>query len=228
MKENKEVEVNMDKLMSRFFKSSIISSIALVALGILLIVQSEATIITISYIVGGFLIALGVIAILKYLRSMSIESSKLDIIYGVVCVVLGVLIITNPEAIASIIPFIIGFIIIINSATKLQYSLELKKEKNELWISTLIVSIIMTLCGVVLIFNPFQGAVFITRMVGIFILIYAILDITSTIIINRNLNIIKEAIEETITEAEVIEEKKEIRKIEKKSKKQKEDEDKNV
>ena len=51
----------MERIMSRFFKSSIISSLALVALGILLIIESEATIITISYVIGGFLIALGVI-----------------------------------------------------------------------------------------------------------------------------------------------------------------------
>ena len=214
----------MERIMSRFFKSSIISSLALVALGILLIIESEATIITISYVIGGFLIALGVIAILKYFHSASrIDDSKLDIIYGVVCVILGVIIITNPQAIASIIPFIIGFIIIVNSATKLQYSLELKKEGNDLWVSTLIVSVIMTLCGVVLIFNPFKGAVFITRMVGIFILIYAVLDIVSTLIIKKNLNIIKEAIEESVTEAEIVEEKKEKRAIEKKNKKKEED-----
>ena len=54
----------MENLMKRFFRSSIISSIILIALGLLLIFQSEATIMMISYVIGGILIAIGVLLIL--------------------------------------------------------------------------------------------------------------------------------------------------------------------
>ena len=198
----------MKKVINKFLKSSIISSVSLIALGILLIFQSEVTIITISYIIGSILIALGVIAAIRFIKHIKdISRSDLDIIYGIVCIILGVVVIENPEAIASGIPFVLGLIIIVNSATKLQYSFELKKEKNDLWLSTLILSIIMVICGIVLIFNPFKGAVLLTRIVGIFILIYSILDLTSTIVINNTFNKIKNSIEESVTEAEVLDEK---------------------
>ena len=221
----------MKEIISKFTKSSIISSFALIALAILLIVQSEATIIAISYIIGGVLIAIGVLAEINYIKNIKEKIADLDIIYGIVCVILGVLIITNPKAIAGVIPFVIGFIIIVNSAIKLQYSLELKKENNELWLSTLILSIIMTICGIVLIFNPFQGAVFLTRIVGIFILIYAVLDLISTFVIRNTFKKIHNAINETvIKEAELIEENTEKEEPkeeteEKKNKKEKEDEE---
>ena len=209
----------MKEIITKFTKSSIISSLFLVALAILLIVQSEATIIAISYVIGGVLIAIGVLAEINYIKNIKEKIADLDVVYGIVCIILGVLIITNPKAIAGVIPFVIGFIIIVNSAIKLQYSIELKRRKNDLWLSTLILSIIMTICGIILIFNPFQGAVFITRIVGIFILIYAVLDLISTFVIRNtfkqihnamNENVIKEAelIEET-TEKEDKEEKKE-------------------
>lgn len=198
----------MKKVINKFLKSSIISSVSLIALGILLIFQSEVTIITISYIIGSILIALGAIAAIRFIKHIKdISRSDLDIIYGIVCIILGVVVIENPEAIASVIPFVLGLIIIVNSATKLQYSFELKKEKNDLWLSTLILSIIMVICGIVLIFNPFKGAVLLTRIVGIFILIYSILDLTSTIVINNTFNKIKNSIEESVTEAEVLDEK---------------------
>ena len=197
----------MKEIISKFTKSSIISSFALIALAILLIVQSEATIITISYIIGGVLIAIGVMAELNYLKNIKEKIADLDIVYGIVCVILGVLVITNTTAIAGVIPFVIGFIIIVNSAIKLQYSIELKKEKNELWLSTLILSIIMTICGIVLVFNPFQGAVFLTRIVGIFILIYAVLDLISTFVIRNTFKKIQKEINKTVVkEAELIEE----------------------
>lgn len=208
----------MNSIINKLFKSSIISSIALIAFGLLLILQSEVTIITISYIIGGLLVALGVIAGISFFKNIKDRNKNdLDIVYGIVCVILGVIVIQNPEAIASIIPFVLGLVIIINSATKLQYSFELYKEKNSLWLSTLVLSIIMIVCGIVLIFNPFKGAVLLTRIVGIFILIYSLLDLISTFVISKTFKKIQNSIEENIKDAEVIEEKT----IEKKESKEK-------
>ena len=110
----------MDKIMTKFFKSSIISSVVLMILGILLMLQSEATIITISYVIGTLLIALVTLAIIKFIRNTSSEiRNDLDIVYGTVTIILGVIVIYNPQAIASIIPIIIGIGIVISSATKL-------------------------------------------------------------------------------------------------------------
>ncbi|MBR3210850.1 MAG: DUF308 domain-containing protein [Bacilli bacterium] len=198
----------MKEIISKFTKSSIISSFALVALAILLITDSEATITGISYIIGAVLIAIGALAEINYLKNIKEKIADLDIIYGIVCVILGVLVITNPLAIEGVIPFVIGFIIVVNSAIKLQYSLELRKENNELWFSTLILSIIMTVCGIVLIFNPFQGRDIVSIIIGIFILIYAILDLISTFVIKNTFKRIQNAISETVAkEQELIENK---------------------
>ena len=205
-------------------KISIISSLILLALGILLIFQSEATIITISYIIGALLIAIGVMAGINYIKNFK-ESNKneLDVVYTLVCVILGIIVIKNPEVIASIIPVVIGVIIVVNSTTKLQYSLELKKTNNELWISTLALSIVMLVCGIVLIFNPFEGAVLLTRIVGIFILVYSILDLISTFIIKNSFDIVKKAMKEDIKEADIVEDNTKKKRIEKKKKEKKED-----
>lgn len=44
------MEEVMEKILNRFYKSSIITSIVLLGLGLLLIYQSEKTIISISYV----------------------------------------------------------------------------------------------------------------------------------------------------------------------------------
>lgn len=197
----------MKEIITKFTKSSIISSLSLIVLAILLIAQSDATIIGISYVIGGVLVAIGALAEINYVKNIKEKVADLDIVYGIVCIILGVLVIKNPKAIASIIPLVIGFVIVINSAIKLQYSLELRKQKNDLWLSTLILSIIMTICGIVLIFNPFQGLVVFTRIVGIFILIYAVLDLISTFVIRNTFKKIQTAISETVAkETELIEE----------------------
>ncbi len=194
--------------MSKLFKTSIFSSIALVILGLLLFFQAETTIISISYIIGAILVAIGVLSGIRFVGGLNNNNqNELDIIYGIVCVVLGILIITNPTAIASAIPIVVGVIIVLNSVVKLHYSLELKESKNELWKSTMIMSVIMTVCGIILIFNPFAGAVFITKLIGALIVIYAVLDIASTIVIKKTVTKIHNAIEEKIVDAEVVEDK---------------------
>ena len=196
----------MSSLMSKFFKSSILSSISLAILGILLIFKAEITVLSISYIIGGLLVALGLLAILKDQKNEK-EKNELDIVYGIVSIVLGIVVISNSETIASIIPFVIGFIILINSATKIQYSLELKKENKSIWKSTLVASLIEFLCGILLIFNPFKSAVFVTKAIGIVILVYSILDIVSTFFIQKTIKSFQNAIEGKMLEATVVEEK---------------------
>lgn len=197
----------MNKIMTSFFKTSIISSVTLMILGILLMLQSEATIITISYIIGTLLIALGTLAIIKFLKNTTGSlKSELDVVYGTVTIILGVVVIYNPEAIASIIPIIIGIGIVISSTIKLQYSLELKNSENKQWKLSMIISIISTICGVVLICNPFKGAVIIMQIIGAFIVAYSILDIISTLTIKKNVDAIHQAIEGTIEEVEIIDE----------------------
>ena len=171
-------------------------------------------------------LALGILGIIKFIRSVNNEyKEELNIVYGVVTIILGILVIKNPEAIASILPIIIGIGIIINSATKLQYAFELKAANNNLWKSTLIISLISTVFGVILLFNPFKGAVFITKIVGILIAFYAILDIVSTFSIRRNVVEIHKTIEETIVDADIVEEQdsetKKEKKTTKKNKKEK-------
>lgn len=197
----------MNNIMSKLLKSSLFSSIGLVILGLLLFFQSEATIVSISYVVGGILVAIGAIALINYVKNANQNiKNELDIIYGVGMVILGIIVITNPKAIASIIPFILGVLIIINSSAKLQYSFELKKEKNVLWTSTMILSLITLLCGILLIFNPFSGAEFITKVVGILLFIYGVMDITSTLRIRKTLKEFQKALDnKNVKEADVVE-----------------------
>lgn len=198
----------MNNVMKKFFRSSLITSVVLLVLGGLLIFESEATIVSISYIIGGILIALGIVALIRFVRNYkSISNSELDIVYGIVTIILGSLIISHPKALASIMPFVLGICIVINSAGKLTTAMELKSNNSDTWIMTTIVAILSAICGVILIFNPFAGATMITQVVGIFIIIYAILDIISTLTIKKNVTTIQKAVKETnIRDAKIVDE----------------------
>lgn len=198
----------MEKFMKKFLRSSIITSTVLILLGFLLIFQSETTIMMISYVIGGVLVAIGVLALIRYVRAGESPAlrNELDIVYGTVTIIFGIIIIKNYQIIASIIPAVIGIAIIISSAGKLNYAFQLKTEENRMWKTTMILSIISTIFGVILLFNPFKAAMGIMKIIGVFIIIYAILDLISTIAIKSNVSRIQKAVEETITDAEIVSE----------------------
>ena len=208
----------MNDIMKKFFRSSILTSLVLVILGILLVTFSDETIIAISYFIGGVLVLIGVVGIIDYIRKIKTNyKSELDLIYGIVTIILGVLIITHPKSIATIINYVLGVIIIINSASKFNYSLQLKNNSNNIWKTTMLVSILTAICGIVLIFNPFKGATTIVIIIGIIIIVYGVLDIISTLFIKRNYEKLTKPLKTKTKDATIVKEEesnKDIKEIE--------------
>lgn len=169
---------------------SLLSSIFLLLLGILLFFKSSATLMGISYLVGGVLIALGVIAIINFLRNSTKDIFvELNIVYGIVSIVAGLFLVTVPEFVGSIIPIVVGITIIISSSFKVQQALVLKNLESKYFLPSLIMAIICLVCGVIILFNPFTSAVVVTKAIGLFMIIYAIMDIINSFILRKSSNL---------------------------------------
>ena len=206
----------MQKLMKSFYKSSLITSIALFVIGLLLLFKSQDTIIVLSYLLGGVLFILGIVAIVNFFRESSANLfNDLNIVYGIVTLVLGILIIMHPTAIATFIPFVVGIGILVNSAIKLTYSMEAKNNGEDIWKSSLVMSVISALCGIIILFNPFETSVVVFQIIGAFICIYALLDIIYMFQVKRNFNEVREIVNSTISvnaEDIIVEEKNDTKK----------------
>lgn len=214
----------MEKIVKSIYKSSIFTSALLLLFGIMLLFKSDGTIVAISYMLGAALMVLGIIAIINFISKKGNELNNLNVVYGTITTVFGALIIMNPTAIATIIPFIIGIGILINSSIKLVYAIELKNKEDNLWKKTTIMNAICALCGVLILFNPFKTSVLVFRVIGICIIIYSIMDIVSSYQIKKDIEEIKEkVIGKEIKEAEVIKEDDGSKNKRKNTKKSKED-----
>lgn len=165
---------------------SLISSAVILVLGLLLFFKSSATLMGISYVLGGIIIAIGVLAIIKFISNdHSDVSNQLNIIYGIICIISGMFFIEKPEIIGSIIPLVMGVGIIISSSLKIQQSFNFKNMNSSYFFWSFLTALLSLICGVILLFNPFKGAVLITRIIGIFLVIYAALDICNAIIFQK-------------------------------------------
>ena len=113
---------------------------------------------------------------------------NVNIVYGIVSIVAGVFLVTVPEFIGSIIPIVVGIAVIISSSFKVQQALVLKNLNSKYFLPSLIIAIVCLVCGVVILFNPFTSAVVVTQIIGLFMIIYAVLDIINSFILRKNSN----------------------------------------
>ena len=115
---------------------------------------------------------------------------KVNIIYGIVAILAGFILILNPTTIVSILPFVLGVYFTISGIIKFKYALDIKNYQRRTPVFMIIVSILMMVCGVLFIINPFEGAVAITQAIGIYLIIYSVLDIINSITLRKDMDII--------------------------------------
>ena len=168
--------------------TSLIISIIFIIVGLFLFIKPDTTVSIISYVIGGALLGSGIFSAYKYFTAEGIGNVfNFDLIYGVLLSIGGIFLIVKPHALATLFPIILGIWIIINSVTKFQYALVLKKIKNEDWVYTTLISVLTLAWGIVLLFNPFKTFLIITQTIGVFIIVYAVLDIIDNFIIRKNI-----------------------------------------
>jgi len=173
----------MDKI-NNFFKSTIATSICLLILGLVFLIKPDTVISVIAYIIGAILIVLAVNNLLKYVKE---KENGMYLGLGIIFLIGAIFVIFKYEMIVSIIPFILGIFVIINSSLKVPYVIELKMMKNDKYIVLLISTILSLAIGLFLIFNPFTSTLTITRIIGFFLILYSGIDIYQTILVKKEL-----------------------------------------
>ena len=189
----------MHDMFKKIYKVSIASSILFLIFGFLLIFQTERVIKTISIIIGVLLLIIGIFPIINYFKNrFKSFFTNAGLLYGIFSVVAGIIIMVNNHLLATIIPVLTGVWMIVNSVNKIQLSMELRDNKVSSWIISFIFAILILIGGSFLIVNPFNGAVLLSKTVGILVVIYSILDIADSVFIRiKAKNIVAEIIEKT-------------------------------
>lgn len=181
--------MELRKRITKRCNTTFIISIIFVIVGLFLFIKPNTTISVISYAIGGFLLVSGIFSIYKYFSQDGLMNTfNFELVYGVLLSIAGLFLIFNPNLLATLFPIILGIWIIINSVTKFQYALVLKRVNNNDWPYTCLISFLTFAWGLVLLFNPLESVLAVTQIIGIFIIVYAVLDIIDNFIIRKNVS----------------------------------------
>ena len=175
----------LDKMLKKTGYISILESIIFIILGGILIWKAEAAIKIISIILGLIFIIMWVGKIIGhfFINKKFIEFYDYELIYGLMAVVFGFIIIYYSSTIETILRIIVGIWIIYSSFVKLTLSLKIKQVESKAWIYSVILSVVMFICGIYIILN--EGTIIAT--VGVIMIIYSIIDIIEDLICIKNI-----------------------------------------
>lgn len=171
-------------MIKKIYRMSLITSIVLFLFGLLLVLNAEGFIKSISALIGIGLLLIGIFPVIDYFRYRKEGIlAGISLISGIFSVVCGLMFLLNENMLMILIPVFIGVWMIINGINKIQLAFEIKDEGEKSWIITFIFSILIMVCGAYFIINPISGAAIVTETLGLIICIYAVLDIIDCIII---------------------------------------------
>ena len=171
------------KLFKKSGWTSILESLIFLILGFILICFPEGSVKVITSILAAIFIIVGVFKIINYIMAKgNNDFYNFDLIYGIIAIVIGIITIVFSSTLVSVLRIIIGIWIIYSSLIRLNSALKLKQVAPEVWIPSLILAIVMFICGLFVALN--SGTVIVT--IGIIIVIYSIIDIVESIIFMKN------------------------------------------
>ena len=181
------------KMLKELKWEAILTGVLYILLGIVALVIPETMQKTLGYLIGIVLIVAGLISIICYLLRDARENYyHNEFVFGILGIVLGAVVLYKVEIVISLIPFILGVLVLCSGCSKLQDAIDLKRLGYGSWLGLLIVAAINIILGVVLIYNPFKAAILLFRVLGVVLILSGAGDCFSTIYFARKLRRFKQ------------------------------------
>ena len=158
----------------------VFSALLCIVMGVVIFVWPAATIDLMCKVLAVGLIIFGAVQLASYfVKKMS---SPLSGILGLIAALVGFWIYTRPESIVSVIPIVIGVILLIHGMQDVKMAFEAKRSKYAKWWSMLLMALISLVFGAICIVNAFGMVKLALKVIGVALIYDGVSDLW---IVNR-------------------------------------------
>lgn len=178
------VRETIDERFNKMLTISIVSSIVIALVGAVLLFMPKLSNKLIGVIMGLLFILYGITTIYKYITRNGAKLYSLNLLYGIIILLIGVIIVLVPFSVTSFLTICLGLYLIIIGINKVTYGIWFKIGNHSSWLITLVIGIMLIFFGILVLSNPFSSLT-ITRLVGAFLILASILDITDLILLKK-------------------------------------------
>lgn len=160
--------MNMKKALEEIKWDALLTGLLYIVLGIVTLVIPETMMKALGYLIGIVLIVGGAVSMISYLlRDAHQNYYHNDFLHGLIGIALGIIVLNKVEFIISVIPFLLGLLILISGCSKLQDVIDMKRMEYGNWAVMLALAAVNVGLGALLVCNPFQSAVLLFRLLGL-------------------------------------------------------------
>ena len=164
-------------------KNYFISAILTIALGAVLVIWPDWSGRILCYLLGAALILMGGIQLIVCIRAERIGFySKFSMLMNIILILLGVWVCIRPDTVLSLVPVIIGIVMLIHGCMDLQFTMDIKHAGSGKWWIALIFALVTLTLGVFLIMHPFLAFEITMLIIGIGLLYDGISDLVLMIV----------------------------------------------
>lgn len=167
-------------------KNLLLTSILTILSGILLIVYPGYTMSILCMIFGILCAVYGMVRIVAWIAKTRVLGNA-DLIMGLIVFAAGVLLMAHPGFMVSIIPSVVGFIILAIGINKLKDAIDIRNSGYSKWGSLLIPAILVLGLGLLIILNPFATAELTVRVIGATLAFNGVSDIWTITRVNKTI-----------------------------------------
>lgn len=159
--------------MLRYVKNGMLMlSIAFIALGLLLLIMPETSLLWLCYAFGAVVLITGIVCLVQYARLRgSGFAAPFFLVAGVITAALGLFTLAQPQVVASFLPVVFGLFILIDGCSRIGTAVELARRQADRWWLVLLFSVLSIALGILLLVNPFGAAVSVVMLCGVLLII---------------------------------------------------------
>ncbi len=166
----------LEKTRQNFRWSLVLTALALIVLGIILLLHPTRVMHLLSYLVGAMLTIYGLANIIAFLRTKE-RHLTFELLLGVVTAAMGIFTLVSPGSVFNAIQIVLGLVVIIDGFLGIKRALALRDVGAIWWMVQLAVSIVAMVFGILLLIKKdiFGTALFV--VIGILLIFQGVSDL---------------------------------------------------
>lgn len=165
--------------MLRYVKNGMLFlSIAFIALGLLLLIMPQTSLLWICYAFGTVVLLTGIICLIQYarIRGNGLAAPFL-LVAGVITAALGVFTLAQPQVVAGFLPVVFGLFILVDGCSRIGTAIDLARRRGEKWWLLLLLSLLSIALGLLLLADPFEAAVSVVMLCGVLLIVEGVINL---------------------------------------------------
>ena len=182
--------MDFNSIYQKLKQSWICSAIVTIVLGLLLVLFPAAALNSVSYVLGGIAIAMGVIRTVRYFKQDHTYPYlfQSDLVVGLLSVSFGIFMASQPAKVLSLLPHVFGMLMVGFGIGGILRAVDAKKAGFATWGVLLALAIISIIMGWLIMANPFSVMETAVIIIGASLIYQGVTDIVSTLVVGKRIN----------------------------------------